>query len=63
MRRNQRGLHTTVTSMQSVVITTKAVISHPAHDEVYSIQHYVIKFFSDMRQVGGFFPDSGFLHQ
>jgi hypothetical protein len=25
---------------------------HP--DEVYSIQHYVIKFVSDLRQVGGF---------
>ena len=24
------------------------------HDEVYSIQHYVIKFVSDLRQVGGF---------
>jgi hypothetical protein len=27
---------------------------HPAHDETYSIQHYVIKFISDLRQVGGF---------
>jgi hypothetical protein len=27
---------------------------HPAHCEVYSIQHYVIKFVSDLRQVGGF---------
>jgi hypothetical protein len=25
-----------------------------AHGEVYSIQHYVIKFVSDLRQVGGF---------
>jgi hypothetical protein len=25
-----------------------------AHDEVYSIQHYVIKFVSDLWQVGGF---------
>jgi hypothetical protein len=23
-------------------------------DEVYSIQHYVIKFVSDLRQIGGF---------
>jgi hypothetical protein len=29
--------------------------------EVYSIQHSVIKFVSDLRQVGVFFPD--FLHQ
>jgi len=24
------------------------------HDEVYSIQHYVIKFVSDLRQVSGY---------
>ena len=41
--------------MQSVPITTKIVSSNPAHGEVYSIQHYVIKFiFSDLPQVGGF---------
>ena len=28
--------------------------SNPVHGEVYSIQHYVIKFVSDFRQVGGF---------
>ena len=28
--------------------------SNPAHGEVYSIQHYMIKFVSDLRQVGGF---------
>jgi len=27
----------------------------PVHGEVYSIQHYVIKFDSDLRQVGGLF--------
>ena len=37
--------------MQSVPITTKVV--NPTHGEVYSIQHYVIKFVSDLRQVGG----------
>ena len=30
------------------------VSSNPAHGEVYAIHHYVIKFLSDMRQVGGF---------
>ena len=30
------------------------VSSNPAPGEVYSIQHYVIKFVSDLRQVGGF---------
>jgi len=33
------------------------------HDGVYSIQRYVIKFVSDIRQVGGFLLYSGFLHQ
>ena len=32
----------------------KVVKSNPVHDEVYYIQHYVIKFVSDLRQVGGF---------
>ena len=40
--------------MQSVPITTKVVSSNTVHDEVYLIQHYVIKFVSDLRQVGGF---------
>jgi len=35
--------------------TTNAIsLYHPVHDELYSIQHYVIKFVSDMRQIGGF---------
>ena len=40
--------------MQSVLITTNFVSSDPIHGEVYSIQHYVIKFISDLRQVSGF---------
>ena len=32
-----------------VVVSSKAV-----HGELYSIQHYVIKFVSDLRQIGGF---------
>ena len=39
--------------VQSVPITTN-VSSNPVHGKVYSIQHYVIKFVSDLRQVGGF---------
>jgi len=31
----------------------KAVSLNPIHSDVYSIQHYVIKFVSDLRQVGG----------
>ena len=36
--------------VQSVPITTKVVSSNPIHDEVYSIQHYVIKYVSDLWQ-------------
>jgi RAB protein geranylgeranyltransferase component A len=45
---------------QKRIVSTKfdiyivIVSSDSAHDEVYAIQHYVIKFLSDMRQVGGF---------
>jgi len=50
--------------MQSVPITTTKVVSlNPVHDEVYSIQHCVIKFACDLLQVGGFLWYSGFLHQ
>jgi hypothetical protein len=41
--------------LQSVPIITKVVSSNPAHDEVYSIKHYVIMFVSCLRQVGAFF--------
>ena len=41
-------------TVQSVPITIKVVSSNPVHGEVYSIQHYVTKFVSDLRQVGGF---------
>jgi len=36
------------------IVTTNVVNSNPAHGEVYSIQHYVIQFISDLGQVGGF---------
>ena len=45
--------------VQSVPITTKGVSSNSVHGEVYSIQYYVIKFVSDLRQVGGFFFSPG----
>jgi len=38
--------------IQSVPITTEVVSSIPANGDVCSIQHYVIKFVSDLRQVG-----------
>ena len=34
----------------------KVVSSNHAHGEIYSIKHYVIKFVSDLRQVGVFPP-------
>jgi len=49
--------------MQLVPITIKVVNSNPTHGEMYSIQHYVIKFVSDLQQVGGFSVYSGFLYQ
>ena len=45
----------TTTCMISVY-HTKVRSSNPAHGAVYSIQYYVIKFVSDLRQIGGFFP-------
>jgi hypothetical protein len=36
-------------------ITTNVVSSNPVHDEVYSIQYYMIKCVSDIRQIGGSF--------
>jgi hypothetical protein len=38
----------------TVPITTKVVSLNPIYGEVYSIQNYVIKFISDLGQVGGF---------
>jgi hypothetical protein len=41
--------------MESVPITTIVVVSsNPAHGDVHSIQHYVIKIVSDLQQVNGF---------
>ena len=42
----------------SVPITTNIVSSNLDQGEVYSIQHYVIKFVSDLWQVGGFLLSS-----
>ena len=43
------------TTMRSVPITTDVVSSNAARDGVYSIQHYMIKFASDLPQVDCFF--------
>jgi hypothetical protein len=49
----QHVIHSTI-HVQSVPINTKVVSSNLAHSEVHLIQHYVIKFVSDLQQVGGF---------
>jgi hypothetical protein len=36
------------------ILQTNVLSSNPDNGEVYSIQHYVIKFVSDLQQVGGF---------
>ena len=46
-----------LTTTCSMPITTKVVSLNPIHGEVYSVEHYVRKFVSNLRQV------SGFLHQ
>ena len=40
--------------VQLVSFITKVLSSNPINDEVYSLQHYVIKFVTDLRHVGGF---------
>ena len=40
--------------IQSVPITIKVGSSNSAHGEMYSIQHYMIKFISDLWHFGGF---------
>jgi hypothetical protein len=43
-----------ITDIDFEVTSTNIVSSNPVHGELYSIKHYVIKFVSDLRQVGGF---------
>ena len=48
---------------QKNAVQSVSISSNPVHDEVYSIQHYVIKFVSDLRQVVGFIRYSDLLHR
>jgi hypothetical protein len=43
-----------VDTLNYVYMYMVVVSSNPAHGEVYSIQHCVIEFVSDLWQVGGF---------
>jgi hypothetical protein len=49
-----RGIVVTIPPVQSVPIATDVVCSSLADGEVYSIQHYVVNYVSNLRQVGGF---------
>ena len=49
--------------LQSVPIATRAVSSNPADAEVYSMQHYVMEFVSDLRRSVVFTGYSCFLDQ
>jgi hypothetical protein len=49
--------------VQSMPIVTIVDSSNPVYGEVYSIQHYVIKFVSDLRHASGFSGYSVFLHK
>jgi hypothetical protein len=44
--RNRMVVGFTKLPVQSVPITTKVLSSNPVHGELYSIQHYVVKFVS-----------------
>ena len=48
-----RGRHGQL-PIQSVPITTNIESLNPTHGEMYSLQHYVIKLVSDLRQVSVF---------
>ena len=51
---NSNNKMKTNTSTLSNSSKSKVVISNAVHGEVYSIQHYVIKFVSDLPHVGSF---------
>jgi len=53
----------TTTCTNNAYHLCSVVSSNPANDDEYSIQHYVIKFVSDLRQVCGLSGYSDFLHQ
>ena len=46
--------------VQSVPTITNVVNSNVGRGEVYSTQHYAVKFVSDLRQIGGFLRVSRF---
>ena len=49
--------------VQSVPFTTKVVSLNSIHGEVYWMQHYMIKFVSNLRQMAVFSGHSGLLYK
>jgi hypothetical protein len=49
----RRGCDQDRFKMQSVPIAINVVSLNLVHGKVYSMKHYVIKFVSDLQQVGG----------
>ena len=54
LQTDQGAVVVMIIPVQSVPITTKDESLNPILGELYSIQHYVIKFVSDLRQDDGF---------
>jgi hypothetical protein len=52
--RDRMEIRFTITYGISAWSDTKVVSSNSANGEVYSMERYVIKFVSDLRQIGGF---------
>jgi hypothetical protein len=62
--RHQCRWHTTHDQLWNQCLSSLTLwLSNSAHGEVYSIQHYGIKFASDLRQVSVFSRYFGLLHQ
>ena len=56
MLNQSQGKYYVTSATPLVLADVKVLSSNPIHGKVYSIQHYVIKFISDLRQVSNFFP-------
>jgi hypothetical protein len=54
LNRGRRGRMVVGFTTYAITIATNVVSSNPTHGEVYPIQQYVIKFVSDLRQIGCF---------
>ena len=54
--RDRRGRGSLIYNYLCNQCLSPLVSSNPVNGDVYSIQHYVIKFVSDLPQVGDFFP-------